>query len=145
MANTEKRIDAAKSHHQRRRSVALKRREIDPETAIERDDPEYLDEDGLHERYLVSPRTAQRWRASGGGPPYVRLGRRRILYRRADVEDWLASQTYQSRADELARQSRADEPGRFAAETHAETTKPDALNRSQALPAARGGTRGARS
>jgi Helix-turn-helix domain len=65
---------------------------------------EYIDEDGLSERYLIPPRTAQRWRATGGGPPFVRLGRRRVVYRVADVERWLAERTYAHRADELARQ-----------------------------------------
>jgi hypothetical protein len=64
---------------------------------------EYLDEDALAERYLIPPRTAQRWRTSGGGPPFVRLGKRRVLYRVADVEAWLAARTYASRADELSR------------------------------------------
>ena len=65
---------------------------------------EYIDEDGLSERYLIPPRTAQRWRATGGGPPFVRLGRRRVVYRVADVERWLAERTFAHRADELLRQ-----------------------------------------
>jgi hypothetical protein len=68
---------------------------------------EYVDEAGLSEKYLIPPRTAQRWRGSGAGPPFVRLGPRRVLYRIADVEAWLATRTYRSRADELARQSAA--------------------------------------
>ena len=68
---------------------------------------EYIDEDGLYKRYLIPPRTAQRWRASGGGPAFVRLGRRRIVYRVADVERWLAERTFSSRADELSRQTAA--------------------------------------
>jgi hypothetical protein len=63
---------------------------------------EYVDEDGLRERYQISPRTAQRWRSSGDGPPYVRLGKRRVVYRVADVERWLAARTFASIADELA-------------------------------------------
>jgi len=70
---------------------------------------EYLDEDALAERYLIPPRTAQRWRTSGGGPPFVRLGKRRVLYRVADVEAWLAARTYASRADELSRRPVAEE------------------------------------
>jgi hypothetical protein len=35
-----------------------------------------------------SPRTAQRERAAGVGPEYIRLGAR-ILYRRKDVDAWL--------------------------------------------------------
>jgi hypothetical protein len=69
---------------------------------------EYVDEDGLRDRYLIPPRTAQRWRSTGGGPPFVRLGPRRVLYRVADVERWLAGRTYAHRADELARQVAMD-------------------------------------
>ncbi len=68
---------------------------------------EYIDEDGLCERYLIPPRTAQRWRASGGGPPFIRLGKRRIAYRAADVERWLAERTFSSRAEELSRHTAA--------------------------------------
>jgi hypothetical protein len=68
---------------------------------------EYIDEDGLYERYLIPPRSAQRWRASGGGPAFVRLGKRRVAYRVADVERWLAERTFASRADELSRQTAA--------------------------------------
>jgi hypothetical protein len=55
---------------------------------------EYLDEAALYDRYLIPPRTAQRWRVNGEGPPYVRLGPRRIAYRVADVERWLTVRTY---------------------------------------------------
>ncbi len=37
--------------------------------------------------------TLQRLRCKGGGPRFVRLGLRRIGYRRVDVELWLASRT----------------------------------------------------
>jgi hypothetical protein len=65
---------------------------------------EYITEQGLQERYFIPPRTAQRWRSSGDGPRWIRLGRRRILYRVRDVEDWLRDRTYKHRADELAHQ-----------------------------------------
>jgi predicted DNA-binding transcriptional regulator AlpA len=48
-------------------------------------------------------RTAQRWRTTGEGPPYVRLGPRRIAYRAEDVARWLEQRTYRHRADELSR------------------------------------------
>jgi hypothetical protein len=67
-------------------------------TAPEYQTHEYIDEDGLAERYFIPPRTAQRWRATGGGPPFVRLGQRRVLYRIADVEAWLRERTYRHRA-----------------------------------------------
>jgi len=64
---------------------------------------EYLSEGELAERYGVPPRTAQRWRHTGHGPRYTKIGRR-VAYRVADIEEWLATHTYASRADELARQ-----------------------------------------
>jgi hypothetical protein len=39
----------------------------------------------------LSVRSLQRKRQEGGGPVYVRLGERRIAYRTADLEGWLAS------------------------------------------------------
>ncbi len=50
-------------------------------------------------------RTAQRWRVTGEGPPYVRVGPRRVGYRPADVARWLESRTYKHRADELSREA----------------------------------------
>lgn len=50
-----------------------------------------------------STRTTETWRRRGGGPPFVRLGRR-ILYRKRDVELWLQRNTFRHRAEELASQ-----------------------------------------
>ena len=69
---------------------------------------DYIGEDGLHQDYLIPPRTAQRWRVSGEGPRWIRLGRRRIIYRRADVEEWLRERTFATRAAELARRTEAE-------------------------------------
>jgi hypothetical protein len=69
---------------------------------------EYVTEQGLHERYLIPPRTAQRWRSTGDGPRWIRLGRRRVLYRISDVEEWLRAHTYRHRADELTRAPTTD-------------------------------------
>lgn len=38
----------------------------------------------------LSPKTLETMRSRGGGPPYVKLGRR-VLYRKRDLEEWLAS------------------------------------------------------
>ena len=38
----------------------------------------------------VSTRHLQRLRVEGGGPPYIQLGARRIGYRLADLESWIA-------------------------------------------------------
>ncbi len=65
---------------------------------------EYLTEDEFADRYNISKRTAQRWRQIGvGGPPFVRLGLRRIGYRLSDCEAWVAASTFQHRAAEMAR------------------------------------------
>lgn len=65
-------------------------------------DSEYLDEVQLCALLRVRPRTAQRWRAEGTGPAFVRAGARRVLYRKADVDAWAAGRTYAHRAAELA-------------------------------------------
>jgi hypothetical protein len=38
----------------------------------------------------LSPRTLERWRCRGGGPVYRKLGRR-VLYRPADIDAWIAA------------------------------------------------------
>jgi hypothetical protein len=68
-----------------------------------RTDSEYITEDEFCGRYFISPRTAQRWRVTGDGPPWVRLGQRKIAYRLSDCEAWAAARTFRHRADELSR------------------------------------------
>lgn len=63
---------------------------------------EFLDEAQLCALLRVKPRTAQRWRADGTGPAFVRAGARRVLYRRADVDTWAAGRTFAHRAAEMA-------------------------------------------
>jgi predicted DNA-binding transcriptional regulator AlpA len=67
----------------------------------------YLTEQEFAERYHLGRRTVQRWRQTGDGPAWCRLGHRRIVYRLSDAEAWAAARTYQHRADELSRQSAA--------------------------------------
>jgi len=45
----------------------------------------YLDQTELSARWRVSPRTLERWRWHGLGPPYLKIGQK-VLYRRQDVE-----------------------------------------------------------
>jgi excisionase family DNA binding protein len=40
----------------------------------------------------VSVSSLNKWRTTGEGPPFVRLGQR-VRYRPADIECWLATQT----------------------------------------------------
>jgi hypothetical protein len=63
----------------------------------------YLTEQEFAARYHLGRRTVQRWRRSGDGPVWVRLGERRVLYRLSDCERWALAHTYRHRADELAR------------------------------------------
>jgi hypothetical protein len=54
-------------------------------------------------RYLqVSPRTLERWRVEGTGPSFRKLGpgkRAKVLYRRGDLDTWLAGFTYSSTSE----------------------------------------------
>jgi predicted DNA-binding transcriptional regulator AlpA len=63
----------------------------------------YLTEDEVSSRYHASPRTLQRWRVTGDGPSWVRLGQRKVAYRLSDCEAWAAARTFRHRADELSR------------------------------------------
>jgi predicted site-specific integrase-resolvase len=67
------------------------------------DATDYITEQDFCARYRIAPRTAQRWRREGRfGPPYIRAGGRRVLYRLADCEAWAAAQRFRTRAEEIA-------------------------------------------
>lgn len=71
---------------------------------------EYMTEDQFCERFRIAPRTAQRWRREGRfGPPYIRAGGRRVLYRVSDCETWAEGRTFQTQAEELARRCETTE------------------------------------
>ena len=67
----------------------------------------YLTEAQFCEGWRVAPRSAQRWRVTGDGPPFVRVGPRRILYRLEEVERWAFERTSPHRAAALAAQREA--------------------------------------
>jgi predicted DNA-binding transcriptional regulator AlpA len=69
---------------------------------VTRETRKYFDEAAMAQRLGVSKRTLQRWRAQGCGPPYVRLGPRRVAYDEAASDAWAASRSFTSRAAELA-------------------------------------------
>ena len=48
----------------------------------------------------VSERTLERWRVEGTGPAYVKAGRK-VLYRPADIEAWLASSLRTSTSEKI--------------------------------------------
>lgn len=61
-----------------------------------------LNERQTAERLGLTTRTLQRWRVSGAGPRYMRIGPRMIRYAESDVVAWAESRGYASRAAELA-------------------------------------------
>jgi hypothetical protein len=52
---------------------------------------DYLTVDQLAAELDVAPITVKRWQALKQGPPLTRVGRR-VLYRRASVQQWLVRQ-----------------------------------------------------
>ena len=52
-----------------------------------------------------SVRTLQRKRAEGDGPVYTRVSERRLGYDKADLDAYLASRKFASRAAELSKQA----------------------------------------
>lgn len=50
-------------------------------------------------RYLgLSPKTLETLRTRGGGPPFLKLGRR-VVYRKTDLDTWLAARVRRSTSD----------------------------------------------
>ena len=66
----------------------------------EKPQDEYLTVDQYCALVRIVPKTAQRQRLNGDGPPWVRASQTRVLYRRSDVDAWLASRTFRHRAAE---------------------------------------------
>lgn len=53
----------------------------------------------------VKPQTLRKWRVSGSGPRYVRVGggpHGRVAYRIADLEAWISSRSFAHTAEETA-------------------------------------------
>jgi predicted DNA-binding transcriptional regulator AlpA len=62
-----------------------------------------LTEKQVAEILSVSVRALQRWRAVGGGPPFVRVGPRFVRYEAAEISAFVASGRAPSFAAERAR------------------------------------------
>jgi predicted DNA-binding transcriptional regulator AlpA len=58
----------------------------------------HLIEDQLAAREQVSVRTAQRWRTTGEGPPYIKVGKA-VRYRLQDVKEWEEARVRQSTSE----------------------------------------------
>jgi predicted DNA-binding transcriptional regulator AlpA len=65
----------------------------------------YLSEADFADRFSVSRRTLQRYRNTGDGPPFTRIGPRRVAYPLAAAEAWAASRTFPHRAAEMAQRA----------------------------------------
>ncbi len=46
----------------------------------------------------VAPNTLAKWRLSGRGPPFSKIGRR-IIYQRSEIEAWLARNRFNSTSE----------------------------------------------
>jgi hypothetical protein len=49
----------------------------------------------------AAPRTLEKWRISGAGPPFIKVGRL-VLYDVATLDRWLAERTHASTSDQGA-------------------------------------------
>ena len=67
---------------------------------------ELLDYKGVASMLAVSVRTVWRWRDAGKIPPPVRMGRRTLRWRLADLESWIAADCPDLRRGEEVRQCR---------------------------------------
>lgn len=55
-------------------------------------DDQLLNEEQLATLWNISHRTLQKWRTTGGGPRFVKVGSL-VRYRHTDIEDFIASNT----------------------------------------------------
>jgi hypothetical protein len=67
------------------------------------DQPEFLTESETARMLRSSERTMQRLRQQGSGPPYVRLGLRRVLYPKCLLMAWAGTHQNNCMADQNGR------------------------------------------
>jgi excisionase family DNA binding protein len=63
----------------------------------------HLTTDELAERLSVTRHALYKWRARGDGPPFIKISRRKVLYRLADVEAWETDRLRRNTAEELVK------------------------------------------
>jgi hypothetical protein len=56
----------------------------------------------LAEALKISVRTPENWRLKGEGPPFIRVGKRRCLYRWREVLEYLDARRFSSTSEEQA-------------------------------------------
>ncbi len=59
----------------------------------------YLSEQEAANYLSLSPSTLRNWRVAGGGPPFVKISKRCIRYRRSDLDQWAEARVRKSTAD----------------------------------------------
>src|SRR5262249_45107685 len=98
MSETEEQQLEPRNRHERRRLLTTGTRGITRPVALP--SGEYVDEQTLMTSLGVSPRTLQRWRQTGEGPPYIRIGKKRAIYLKDDVKTWLHGNRFFHTAEE---------------------------------------------
>jgi excisionase family DNA binding protein len=63
--------------------------------------PPHLTTKEIAQRLRLHPRTLERWRREGAGPPFMKLGGR-VLYRQADIEEYEQDGLNRDKAHERA-------------------------------------------
>ena len=69
-------------------------------------DFDLIPDDDADPIFLNSKITRGRWRREGGGPPFIKIGRR-IFYPRAKLADWISSREALSTAEFKAEASQS--------------------------------------
>jgi len=70
--------------------------EVPSPTASVKSDDDLLDPREMAAELHCSKSYLDKLRCYGGGPPFMRLGPRKILYRRGDGRDWAAARRFDS-------------------------------------------------
>jgi hypothetical protein len=69
----------------------------DERSGLERSSPFYSNEEAA-DFLRLSPRTLEKYRVRGGGPPFRKLGRR-VIYALSDLEEWAGRRVCDSTSD----------------------------------------------
>ena len=72
---------------------------MDPKFTLPADE-HLMKEDMAADFIGSSARTLQRWRGTGEDPPYHRLGKRKVIYFRAELLTWLNGRRHNSTSAE---------------------------------------------
>lgn len=86
------------NRHTRRTTAALERKGIDPET-----DQHLLDTNGAAARVCLSAVTMERFRLTGEGPRFAKLGKA-VRYRPTDLDAWIESRLVRSTSETVEAQ-----------------------------------------